>query len=310
MSQECCRAGLKNFGRLGCTTQIDRVVVDAFTPTFDATNQYNRIDLDAVFTQTTLTNLITNALPQNRIVASPKLKNVTLPTADTTFDTATDDSKSFVREGLLSFAGEVRDKDAVPPMLKNFKSLRCKDVSVYLVTASNQLICRKVAGDDQYVYPLTINSGSVDPKMMFRNDTETNKIMLGFDFESNVKPEDLYVLDGNDLGVDFVNMRQLIDVNILETATAITATTIEVDVKTNFAQGLHPNNDVVGLTAPSFALKNLTTASTITITTVVEDVAVDGRYLITFPAQTAGDVMELSMVLTTYYVGALEFDAV
>jgi hypothetical protein len=169
------------------------------------------------------------------------------------------------------------------------------------------LICRKVAGDDQYVYPLTINSGSVDPKMMFRNDTETNKIMLGFDFETNVKPEDLYVLDGNDLGVDFVNMRQLIDVNILETSTPLTTTTIEVDVKTNFAQGLNPNNDVVGLTAPSFALKNLTDATTVTITTVVEDVAVDGRYLITFPAQTTGDVLELSMVLTTYYVGSLEF---
>jgi hypothetical protein len=263
-----------------------------------------------VFNQASLDLLVTNQTPANRIVASPKLKNVTLPIADTTFDTATDDSKSFVREGLWSFMGEARDKDAVPPMLKNFKGLRCKNVSSYLVTASNQLICRKVAGDDQYVYPLLINSGSVDPKLMFRNDTETNKIMLGFDFDTVVKTEDLYILDGNDLGVDFLNMRQLTDVSIKKTGAVLTTTTIEVDVKSEFAQGLNPNNDIVGLTAASFLLKNLTDALVVPITTVVEDVNIDGRYLVTFTAQTAADVLELSTSLSTYYNGSFEFVAV
>lgn len=306
MSQECCRKGLKNYGR-DCTTQIDRVIGGALTPTFDALNQYNRIDLNAPFDQADLDALITNAEPRNRWVPVPKLYGVDLPIGDSTFDTATDDSKSFVREGIWSFTSEVRDKDAVPNTVKNFKSLRCKDVSKWLVTASNQLVCRKVAGDEQYVYPIVINSGSVDPKTMFWTDTQKNKIMFNFDFDSLMKPEDLYILDGNDLGINFLGMRKLTDVNIKKTATALTSTTIEVDIKSNFAQGMNPNNDIFGLTGASFALKNLDTGLTVAIGSAVEDVTIDGRYLITFTAQTAGDVLELSTVLTTYYAGSLEF---
>lgn len=309
MSQECCRKGLKNYGR-DCTVQIDRVVGGALTPTFDATNQYNRIDLDSPFDQADLDALITNAEPRNRWVAVPKLYSVDLPIADSVFDEATDGSKSHVRDGIWSFTSEVRDKDAVPHTVKNFKSLRCKDVSKWLVTASNQLVCRKVAGDDRYVYPIIINSGSIDPKNMFWNDTQKNKIMFNFDFDSLMKPEDLYILDGNDLGINFLGMRKLTDVNIKKTSTAITSTTIEVDLKSNYAQGMNPNNDVFGLTGASFALKNLTTGLTVSISSAVEDASVDGRYLVTFTAQTAGDVLELSTVLTTYYAGSLEFTAV
>ena len=263
--------------------------------------------MNAAFTALTLTGLITNADPTKRWVKMPRFYGVTLPVADTVFDEATDGTKSFVRDGIMSFTSELRDKDAVPAVLKKLRQSRCSEYGIYLVSKSNQIVGR-IEGD--YMYPISINSGSLDAKMMFRDDTNTNKIMFGFDFDSLMNAEDFYVLDGEDLSVNFLSMRQLTDVNIVQTSTAITATEIEVDIKSDFVQGLIPNNDIIGLLAASFVLKNLTTATTITITTVVEDLSVDGRYLVTFPAQTAADVLELSLQLSSYYNGKLEFDAV
>lgn len=307
MSQVCCLSGLENYGRGVCPTQIDTPVGIIAVNQFDSANAVNQIDLTAAFTSSTLTGLITNADPTKRWVKLPRFYGVTLPIADTVFDEAADGTKSFVREGIWSFMGEVRDKDAVAAVLGKMKALRCSSWAGFVVTKSNQLVGVRSTGSD-YLKPLAVNGGSLDPKMMMRDDANTNKIMFGFDFDNLVKQEDLYVLDGNDLGVDFLGMRQLTDVNIVESA-APTATTIEVDLRTDFANGLLPNNDVVGLLAASFVLKNLTTAATVTITTVVEDVTVDGRYLVTFPAQTAGDVMELSLALSSYYNGKLEFTA-
>lgn len=309
MSQECCRKGLKDFGRNGvCVTQIDVPVRTAFTPTFGSLGVANRIDLDATFEQADLDALITNANPTLRMVASPKLVGATLPIADTVFDEATDGTKSFVREGIWSMNAEFRDKDAVPAMLKSFKALRCKDVSAYIITRSNQLIGRKKTGDNQYFYPLLLNTGSIDAKLMFRTDSETNKGVFNVDFDNLMKQEDIYILDGNDLGVNFLEMRQLTDVNIA--VSNITATTITIDVKSNFVGGLQPNNDVVGQVLASFVLKNLTDATTVVPSSVVEDINIDGRYLVTFSAQTAGDIMEISMALSTYFTGSTEFTAV
>lgn len=307
MSQVCCLSGLENYGRGVCPTQIDTPVGIIAVSEFKASGARNTVNLSLPFDQATLDALVVNTDPTSRWVKLPRFYGVTLPIADTVFDEAADGTKSFVREGIWSFMGEVRDKDAVAAVLKKMKALRCANWAAFIVTKSNQLVGVRVQGT---MRPLKINGGSLDPKMMMRDDANTNKIMFGFDFDNLVKQEDLYVLDGNDLGVDFLGMRQLTDVNIEETSTPITSTTIEVDLKTDFANGLIPNNDVVGLLAAAFVLKNLTTAATVTITTVVEDVTVDGRYVVTFPAQTAGDIMELSMNLSSFYNGKLEFTAV
>lgn len=309
MSQVCCLSGLENYGRGVCPTQIDTPVGIIAVNQFDSANAVNQIDLTAAFTSSTLTGLITNADPTKRWVKLPRFYGVTLPIADTVFDEAADGTKSFVRDGIWSFMGEVRDKDAVAAVLGKMKAMRCSNWAGFVVTKSNQLVGIRKAGATT-MQPLAVNGGSLDPKMMMRDDANTNKIMFGFDFDNLVKQEQLYVLDGNDLGVDFLGMRQLTDVNIVQTSTAITATTIEVDLRTDFANGLLPNNDVVGLLAASFVLKNLTTAATVTITSVAENVTIDGRYLVTFPAQTATNRLELSLALSSFYNGKLEFTAV
>jgi len=258
----------------------------------------NGIGLAGPFGQTQITTLLTNNPEgQNRWTPSPRMYAVTLPVADTVFDEATDGTKSFVREGIWSMAAEIRDRDAVPPVLKKLKKMRCKEWSCYLVTRDNQLVGR-INAEGTIMYPLQSNSGSIDPKMMFRDAAATNKIMFGFDFDNLIKQEDLYVLQGEDLTtpVDFLRLQKNTDVTITVVGNP-TTTSVVVDVKSDFATGLTPNNDVVGLDGlADFALFNETTGHTsIPITAIDEDPLVDGRYELTFGAQTSGDEMYIEM---------------
>jgi hypothetical protein len=305
MSTLCCQKGTPNFGRANCVVQIDDIVGAIIVPTFTNAGAYNEIDLTDPFTASTLTGLITNADPSLRWVKLPRFYGADAPIADSVFDEATDGTKSFVREGIWSFTAEIRDKDAVPAVLKKLKALRCTNWAMFLVTRSNQLVLTTIPDSTTLVRPLLVNNGSLDPKMMFKNATTTNKIMFAVDFDNLMRQENLYVIDGNEINVDFLNMRQLTDVNLVQVG-SVTTTTATVGLRTDFAMGLHPNFDVVGLIGANFVLKNLTDSTTVTITSVTESLTVDGQYDLVYPAQTSADVLELSLALSTYYTGKVE----
>jgi hypothetical protein len=305
MSTLCCQKGTPNFGRANCVVQIDDIVGAIIVPTFTNAGAYNEIDLTDPFTASTLTGLITNADPSLRWVKLPRFYGADAPIADSVFDEATDGTKSFVREGIWSFTAEIRDKDAVPAVLKKLKALRCTNWAMFLVTRSNQLVLTTIPDSTTLVRPLLVNNGSLDPKMMFKNATTTNKIMFAVDFDNLMRQENLYVIDGNEINVDFLNMRQLTDVNLVQVG-SVTTTTATVGLRTDFAMGLQPNFDVVGLTGANFTAKNLTTGLPITLGTVTEDLSIDGQYDVVFPAQTSGDVIELTLVTTTYYNGSVQ----
>jgi hypothetical protein len=312
MSTLSCLCGLKHYGRGQCTVQIGIPAGAILQNRIDSTGVANTIDLNAAFDSAALSALITNADPKKRLIKMPRMRAMDLPTDDTVFDEASDGQPSFVREGVFRVTGEIRDKDAVPPTLKKLKGIRCSDASLYIVTVDNQLV-GQLSVDGEYMLPLELNTASVDPKSMFRNDTTTNKIMFNAVFDNIVKPENLYVLDGNDLGIDFLRMQQLTDVNIvMETgAGGVTATTATFSVKSDYAMGLHPNNDIVGYTDNTdWVLTNKTDSSTVTITNVDEDASLDGKYTITFAAQGAGDVMEITPAIgTTFLTGSATFIA-
>lgn len=305
-----CLCGLKNYGRGQCTTVIGTPVSVALQNRIDSSGVVNRIDLNAAFTLTTLNGLITNVDTKKRIVLLPRMKGMDLPIADTVFDEATDGTKSFVRDGIWGITGEVRDKDAVPPTQKKLKKIRCNDASAYIVTEENQLV-GQLSVDGNYMLPLELNTASADPKMMFKNSTTTNKIMFAVDFDNIVKQENLYVLDGEELGIDFRRMQQLTDVNLVigDGTGDVTTTTVTWGAATDYVNGLKPNFDVFGLTDPTdWVLRNLTDASTVTFTSVVE--ISDGKYTGTYVAQTAGDEMELSAATTVnFYVGSTTYTA-
>ena len=144
MGNVCCNSGLQNYGRGQCVTQIDRVVSLVIVPEFDSSNAYNQIILATAFDATTLTGLVTNADATKRWVKMPRFYGVSTPIADTVFDESTDGTKSFVREGIWSFAGETRDKDAIAGILKKMKALR-KELNCITMVAKMRAAERSMA---------------------------------------------------------------------------------------------------------------------------------------------------------------------
>lgn len=306
MSTLCCKLGLPNFGKpKNCVIKIDEFVGAIAMSTFTNAGAYNEVDLTDPFTASTLTGLITNTDVSLRWVKLPRFYDAKLTPADTVFDTMPDDTKFHVRDGIFTLTATMADDDAVPAVIAKLKALRCKNLSLGLTTRSNQLVFIGVPDSETVKRPLLVNKGSIDPKMMFKESTTTNKIMFSVDMDNLFKSENLYVIDGNEINVDFLNMRQLTDVNIVSVAPA-TTTTATVGLRTDFAMGLQPNFDVVGLTGANFTAKNLTTGLPITLGTVTEDLTIDGQYDVVFPAQTSGDVIELTLVTTTYYNGSVQ----
>ena len=304
MAGVSCCYGLYNYGRGDCVVIIDEVVGAIQVPLRKSDGTENKIVLASPFTSTQVTALLNNADRKARWYPMPRMYAVDAPIADTVFDEASDGTKSFVREGIWSFTGEIRDKDAVPAMLGKLKKARCTEWGVYLVTKSNQLV-GEVSIDGTAVYPLRVNEASNDPKMMFKNATATNKIMVGFDFNNLVKQENLYVITGEEVGVDFNRLQKLTDVTI--TVSNITTTGATFKVKTSFAQGLQPNNDVVGLTElTDFEVYNNTDGAAVSITSL--DEVADGEYEADWTAQTAADSLTVSMnIADTFYEGSADF---
>lgn len=315
MGDLCCQKGLANYGRSNCTITADSILFAIAISTFDDANTFNQVNLAQPFTQTNLDLLVSNSVPARRWVRLPDLTGADTPIADTVFDEAPNGEKSFVREGIWSISGEIRDKDAHASIQKALKSLRCKDFAFAYVTRSNQLLLRIMSTDPDSAFyniarPFLMNGSSVDAKGTMKNDTQTNKIMFMADMSPIMKQEDLYIIEGNEIGVDFLGMRKLTDVNVIQTATPLTATAIEVDLRSGFRSGLAPNNDIVGLPASAFVLTNKTTNTPVLIATVVEDLNIDGRYLLTYPTQTAGNSLELALNLANFYNGSLNYVAV
>lgn len=299
----CC-FGLYNYGRGDCVTIIDEVVGFIQVPLRKSDGTENKIVLGSPFTSTQVTALLVNADRKARWYPGPRMFAVDLPIADTVFDEASDGTKSFVREGIWSFTGEVRDKDAVPATLKKMKAAHCTEWGTYLITKSNQLV-GEVSLDGASLYPLRANEASNDPKMMFKNATTTNKIMVAFDFNNLVKQENLYVITGEEVGIDFNRLQKLTDVTI--TVSDITTTGATFSVKTSYSQGLHPNYDVLGQTdLTDFEVTNVTDGSPVTILTI--DEVSDGVYEATWAAQGSADAMHVEMdIATTFYEGSADF---
>lgn len=311
----CCNGGLLNSGVDPCVETIGKIKGLIVQSKYGASGARNSIDLTATFGATQVQALVQNAVQEARWIPWTDFKNVDLPIGDTVFETAGNQEKDFVDQGLRSFVGELWTKKAHHVIGGLLKRMRCTEFVVFLVTEDNQLVGSVDGYTDGLptgglMYGIDVNAQSFDPKYMFKTDTATNKIMWAFDFKKPFKEENLYVLNGANLStpVNFLELVGLRDVrlnvsNIVDGASL----TFDVNVASLFAGGLLPNGNVTGLTASNFALYNETSAAAITPITVTGGSVLGEPYSFDCASQTASDVIRLSMVTTTGFEGVVTF---
>jgi hypothetical protein len=246
----------------------------------------NFIDLSAPLP--TWADLINEADASKRWFPLPNFENVELPKADSQFEEANSGRMVFLRQGKRSFAGELWAEDSTPTLLGKLQNNRCVDFGIYIVDVTGNLVGSKVNGG---LYPITVDNPSFNPTFTFATDSTTQKIMLGFDFDRLFDESTMYMITPTEAGVNFNDLNGLVDVNLIDDG--LSSTNFTFNAVLDYGTALNPIK-FTGAVSGDFALYNNTTAATVSIT-VVENLPLEGNYTATFTAQTAGDLLILSV---------------
>jgi|TARA_R100000084_G_scaffold38927_1_gene15683 hypothetical protein len=285
-----CNAGLSNTGRPNCVPIQSVVSSLIVVPLYANDGTQNGINLSSL---PTWNDLVNEADASKRWFPLPAFENVELPKADSQFEEANSGRMAYLRQGKRSFAGELWAEDSTPTFLGKLAASRCVDFGIFIVDVNGALIGSQNAAAT-HLYPIPVDNASWDPKFMFATDSTVQKIMLGFDFDRLFDESTMYMINADE-AIDFTTLKGLVDVTIFgQTAGSTSA----IDFKAKFDYGTAVNKLAFsGATSTAdWSLYNKTTSSLIGApSTVTESATTAGTYAITMAAQSASDVIEISV---------------
>lgn len=279
----------------GCSTVFKDTRDLIAVPLYADDGTRNGIDLENdVLDEAYFTARVNDPDPSKRwypIASSGGLKNVTQDREDPVYETFTDGSKDFVRDGAKAFNGWITGPIATPKYAGKLNSMKCVTGGMGLIkidTGGN--IVGSISDDRADLYPIAIDTGSFYAKYIEAKAGENNaRIALMFDFSQNELDQNLEMIACSEMDYNIFQLRGLLDV--CPVFSDIETTGFVATLKTEFGTVKNPVL-VKGLTAANFTLFNNTTSSSVTISSVTE--SPDGVYTFTFAAQTAGDELTLT----------------
>lgn len=305
MAENCCE-NRPNFGRPTCVADLGVVERFIFVP-LGVNYGYNNNDL-------ALAGIVNHLLvdaDSERWRPFPQVENFAWTPAESRFEESSNGKKSFLGNGKISIASETWDGDATAKMVAKMRALRCAKWGVFLVTNENLLVGSNVQiGLENRFVPIKIDAQSIDALFQLKTDAATQKIMFSFDLDNNFDVSTLYSIDGNLIWdatdevvtpVNFIDgLPNVIDCQLTKNGAFIT-TGGAIVVNDDYRQGTRnvsagdSRGNVTGLVAADFLIENLTDATTVTPTSVTENGT--GNYEFVIPAQTAADIVKISLVL-------------
>lgn len=296
----CNDSTLGNMGMPGCAPihRIARRLI--FLPYFKADGTVNKIDLTATLDDDFFTDHFQEYDSADALVTSdqrwyltPDLENVENLRAETVFQESNAGRKFKVREGTRTFTGFIMDNlGGVPEMLAKVRRFRCAKIGVYIVDANGNI--RGNGGTDGELRPFAVDKTSFDPQYIEQTDSEAPMVRITFDFGRLEDDADMkmIVASADFPGIDLLSYPGLLDM-YGKTSGAIATTGFTIDIYTSYGSAKTPV-PISGLVAADFAAYNVTDASAITIASLTESLTVEGRYTVTYTAQTSADVIRLT----------------
>jgi hypothetical protein len=297
MSLGCkCDLGLSNTGMPNCITIQSVTSKLILVPLFNNSGSKNYLGQGFTIDENTITGLLNASDASQRWFPLGTFENVTMEKAESSFEEAPSGKKVFIKQGKRSFAGELWS--ATPTLLGKIQDNRCVEFGVYIVDVNGNLIG---SYDKEYsrLYPIPVDNQSFDARLMYATDTTVQKIMVAFDFDRLFDESTLWMITPADAdNYNFNNVEGLLDVNL----TKVSATQTTTVLKANLDYGTGKEGiGVKGLVQADFKLQIVSTGNFITLSSVS---SVDNQYTLTFPSQTAGALVNIS-VAKTGYVGTL-----
>lgn len=204
-----CGLGLSNTGLPNCVTLQSVTTRLILVPIKNSSNLYNRVSLLSL---PNFNNLFNAVNYKDRWYPLETFDNVEIPIADSTFEETASGRKFFVKSGKRSFSGDMYLQS--PEIMNIINSFACTQVGVFMVDANGNLIGIK---DGDYLYPIPINSKSLDPKLSFAGDSNVQKLTLSFDFLTSTDETKLWLLPYSETSFDFNLVSGIKDIVISNT---------------------------------------------------------------------------------------------
>ncbi len=276
MSLGCnCEQGLSNTGVPACVPIQSVTSTLIMVPLADSTGVLNAIDLTAAVP--VWADLINETDESKRWFPLPAFENVELPKADSQFEEANSGRMAFLRQGKRSFTGELWADDSSPTLLSKLQNNRCVEFGVFIVDVNGNLVGSQV-GDR--LFPIPVDNPSFNPTYAFATDSTVSKIIVAFDFDRLFDEGTMYMIQPDEAGVNFNDLKGLIDVNFADfSEVANTSVTFNAE----FDYGTAYNKILLkGLVGADFALYNNTTSTVEVLGVVTENLPLEGNYTVNF----------------------------
>lgn len=248
-----------------------------------------------VFNNNYFTNLINHPDTSQRWYPLPSVKNASNKRNTSIMKAYDDQTEAFVQQGVRKIAAIVPGKFASPTLLGAMLYGRQIDFGIMTLDKDQNLIGQiDNPKSKQWLYPVKIDSNSIDPIYNPGGDKDEQEIMIAMNVDSTAVDNYLDALAGSlngtagdiDPGANLANIPALLDVTAIISAIATSsAGTFTVQLKTYFGSALTPVNDtglvlanlispVTGLPAKVY---DQTAAADIAVTSITERTSSTGR---------------------------------
>ncbi len=236
--------------------------------------------------------LTQNTDPSKRLYPFDGVKNVEDVKGDSIFETFNDTSNLFVEEGTRTVTMLLPNLD--PVYLGKIKAWGCQPMRVLYYDGCDNLDGKKSKTTTDGFVGVDIDQNTWNAILVKATDTTLQKIQLSFEISRTERDEDMRQIAGTDMTVKPKSVDGLIDVNV---AVSSESTTGFTGVATfDYGSCLSPIK-FTGALLSDWSLYNDTQDAAVVITTA--DEGPDGTYTFVYPAQTSGDVLTLTIALST-----------
>lgn len=236
-----------------------------------------------------------------RYYALPEFKNVEDVKGDTIFESFNDTSNLFVQEGTRTYTGVLPNQ--APTLLGNLKDAKCTKFGLFIIDDCGNLI-GNISSDGLSLEPVPVDQNTWNPILVKSTDTTVQKIQLSFEFSRLTKDEDLRIIKASDSEISLLGLDGLVDLE----ASFATITATGAFATVTYDRGEAAQVPFTGALVGDWTLFNKTTQLVVAVATA--DEAPDGTYEVTYLAQTAADILQLSIIKDGFELFKSEFVAV
>lgn len=259
---------------------------------FNSTGVVNKINLNVSSITTEWTSLLNSVDKTTRVNPLMLLRNYAEQNAEQVVVTDNQGIDEPVRDGDRKFTIE---RWNTPSLLADkINSWKCKDGVIYFYTEKGVLGYR--TGDDWGGIPLAM----IHAIYAREDGANPSRTLINGQLDRDVKVGQFWFVTYEELNTTKLGQVGFSDVTLTVVDAPVdggTNTTVGLKVRSPFGAGLVAGQNVAGLVLADLSIKNVTTNTTITGVSLVE---IEGeKYTLTFPSQTTGDRIKITVSATS-----------